>query len=71
MDDKLYRQRQAEQNKLRKARKLAEKKLAPEAEKIAALRDRKAAGETLTFAERNILNIFYKKLETAVKRSLK
>ena len=71
MDDKLYRQRQAEQNKLRKARKLAEKKLAPEAEKITQLRVRQNAGEKLNFAERNILKIFDKKLQTTVKRSLK
>lgn len=71
MDDKLYRTKQQEQNRLRKARKAAEKQLAPEAKKITQLRARRSAGETLTFAERNILNIFDKKLETAAKRSLK
>lgn len=71
MDDKLYKSRQAEQNKLRKARKAAEKQLAPESEKITQLRAKRSAGQTLNFAERNILNIFDKKLETATKRSLK
>lgn len=71
MDNKVYKAQKKEQYKLRKAKKLATKKLAPEAEKIKKLKEKQAEGEMLTFAERNIINIYDKKLKTTIKRSLK
>lgn len=58
-------------NKLYKARQKAKKELAEQTDKISVIRNKQAAGEILTFAERNILKIYDKKLQKAILRSLK
>ncbi len=60
MDDKLY-----------KATQKAKKELSATSFSVTSIRIKQAAGETLTFAERNILKIYDKKLNQAIKRSLK
>ncbi len=60
MDDKLF-----------KATKLAKKHLVAETGKVSDIKKKQASGEKLTFAEKNILNIYENKLQKTIKRSLK
>lgn len=57
-------------NKLYKARQKAKKELGSN-KNITEIKNKQALGETLTFAERNILKIYDKRLLKAIKRSLK
>lgn len=60
MEDRLY-----------KAKQKAKKELESTENLVPEIRNKQAAGQPLTFVERNILNIYDRKLKKAIKRSLK